>query len=561
MSESTDSALQGDWRSSRPGRAMILSFLGALCALARGGRAFNVKEGAVVKVPMRASIKRLSGALLLCAGMVACLLAISPAVAGAKGGKSCRAPKSAWKFVSTKLRPPRIRVCTRKHGTTPGMAFIGPFHDAQYGGFVGQAGALMVDQGGNPVWFHPAPKNQQDSNFETQAYGSSQRPALTFWQGEIAIPPHTHGLPAGAPVKGKFLLYNKHYKQIRTIKAQGKGWITDFHELILTKPTSKHKQGTAVFLAAKKIRAKHSYEDQEVQEIDLATNKLIFTWDVAKHVPLSASRVRAPRSGTWDPYHANSVDVAVSGDSLAPAGDMLVSLRNTWGAYDVSPSSGKIRWKLINGKGSKYKVSGSARFFWQHDVRFAGKNKISMFDDGCCNLGVSGPEHAARGLVLSLSKGRASVASQYHHPNTHEVPTSGNVQFLPKGHTFIGWGQSWFYSEYAGPKSMVYDAAMPKPDMSYRAYKAQWSGLPSFGPAFAVRKGKVYISWNGATGVAKWRVFAGKSKSKLKPVASGKRKGFETALRTKAHGPYFQVKAYDAHGHLLGESGVKKVSG
>jgi hypothetical protein len=141
------------------------------------------------------------------------------------------------------------------------------------------------------------------------------------------------------------------------------------------------------------------------------------------------------------------------------------------------------------------------------------------------------------------------------------VPTGGNLQFLPKGHTFIGWGQSWFYSEYAGPKSMVYDAAMPKPDMSYRAFKAQWTGLPGFGPAFAARKGKVYVSWNGATGVSKWRVLAGKSKSKLKAVASAKRSGFETAIRTKARGPYFQVEALNAKGKVVGKSGIKKVSG
>ncbi len=512
---------------------------------------------------MPASIKRLGGALFLCTGMLACLFAITPAVAGAKGGKRCTPPKSAWKFHSTKIRPARIHVCTRKHGTAPGVVLLGPFHNAQFGGLVGQAGALMVDEGGNPVWFHPAPKNEQASNVEIQPYGASQQPVLAFWQGEIAIPPRipTTRLPAGAPVKGAFLVYNNHYKLIKTIKAQGKGWITDFHELIFTKPTAQHKQGTAIFLAAKKVKAKHSYEDQEVQQIDLQTNKLIFTWDVAKHVPLSASRVHAPSKGVWDAYHANSISLATSGDSLASAGDLLVSLRNTWGAYDVNPSSGAIRWKLINGKGSKYKVSGKARFFWQHDVRFAGKNKISMFDDGCCNLGVSGPEHAARGLVLSLSKGRASVSKQYHHPNTSEVPTSGNVQFLPKGHTFIGWGQSWFYSEYAGPKSMVYDAAMPRPDMSYRAYKAQWTGTPGYGPAFAVRKGKVYVSWNGATGVSKWRVLAGKSKSKLKPVASAKRSGFETGIRTKAHGPYFQVEALNGKGKVVGKSGIKKVSG
>lgn len=526
---------------------------------------------------MRAFIKRLGGALVVCTGALACLLAISPVAVSARGHKTCQAPKSAWKFHSSKLRPARIHVCTRKHGTAPGMVFIDPFHDAQYGGLVGQAGALMVDQGGKPVWFHPAPRGGQDSNFEEQTYyksPTSHQPVLTFWQGVIAIPPKHTNLPAGSPVKGAFFIYNRHYHKIKTLKAVGKGWIADFHELILTPPRALHPQGTAIFFAAKlksaNLRkyggpAKGHYEDEEIQEVDLATNKLVGKpWDIDSHIPLGSSRVHAPRHGPWDPYHANSINIAKPGNSLAPPGDMLVSLRNTWGAYDVTPS-GAIRWTLINGKGSTFKVPKSGRFFWQHDVRFAGKNKISMFDDGCCNLGVSGPEHAARGLVLSLNKGKksASVVHQYHHPNTNLVPTSGSLRFLSNGHAFIGWGQSYYYSEYAGPKSLVYDAAMPKPDMSYRANKAKWTGTPSYGPAFAVRKskGKVYISWNGATGVAKWRVLAGKSKSKLKSVASGKRTGFETTLRTKARGPYFQVKAYDAHGHLLGKSGIKKVSG
>ncbi|MGN6168129.1 MAG: arylsulfotransferase family protein [Solirubrobacteraceae bacterium] len=521
----------------------------------------------------RALIKRFGGALM-CTGVLACLLAAAPAAASARG---CTPPKTAWNFVSApRLHPARVHVCRHKPSTAGGLVFLGPFHNVSGGGFVGQSGALIVDGGGNPVWFHPAPRGNQASDFQTDTYYTSKskhEPAISFWQGIIAIPPkYPMGkFATGSPVKGEFHIYNQNYQQVRTIKAvqsPGKGWVTDFHELVLTKPTASHPKGTAIFLASKKVHAdlrkyggsrKGAYEDGEIQQVDLATNTLVFHWDFAKpgHISLRSSKVHAPPRGVWDPYHPNSI-------SLNSAGDMLLSLRNTWGAYNIKPtgsSSFKFVWKLINGRGSNYSLAKNARFFWQHDVRFHGSGQVSMFDDGCCNLGVSGPEHAARGLVLRLSKGHATVIRQVHHYNTAEVPTAGNYQQIGS-HSFLGWGQSFYYSEYSKTNSLLYDAAMPRANMSYRTIKAQWVGTPSTKPSAAVRhpKGKlstVYASWNGATKVATWKLFAGTKPGKVTGrVATVKRTGFETALRTKKRGPFYQVKAYDSHGNLLGTSAV-----
>ncbi|HZO78866.1 MAG TPA: arylsulfotransferase family protein [Solirubrobacteraceae bacterium] len=469
----------------------------------------------------------------------------------------------------------RINVCRHKPSTAGGMVFLGPFRNANNGGsFVGQSGALMVDGRGDPVWFHPVPRGDQASDFQTDTYYTSKtkhEPVISFWQGAIAIPPKY--LPSkyaiGAPVHGNFFIYNQHYKLVRQIKAvqsPGKGWITDFHELVLTKPTKSHPKGTAIFLAAKKVSKNlrpyggspnGAYEDEEIQQVDLASNKLVFHWDVAKHVSLRDSKVHPKKNEVWDPYHANSI-------SLNSSGDMLISLRNTWGAYNIKPMGSakfKFVWKLINGKGSSYSLNKASRFAWQHDVRFHGSGEVSMFDDQCCNLGVHGPLGPARGLVLRLSKHHATVVRQVHHYNTREVPTAGNYQQIGS-HSFIGWGQSFYYSEYSKTNSLLYDAAMPRSNMSYRAVKANWVGLPTTKPSAAVRhpKGKlsaVFASWNGATKVAVWKLFAGTKPGKVTGrVATVKQSGFETALRTKKRGPYYQVKAYDSHGKLLGTSAV-----
>lgn len=505
---------------------------------------------------MWALIKRLGGVGLVCAA-VASLVAVGSAAA--TSSSSCSPPKTAWNFhTMPKLHPMHVHVCRKKASTTPGYIFLGPFKDALYGGkFAGQTGALMLDGKGNPVWFHPAPKNYQDSDFQTATYGASNEPVISFWQGIIAIPPKYTKLPAGAPVKGQFYIYNQKYQQVKTIKAvqsPGKGWITDFHELILTKPTKSHPDGTAIFLAAKKVSAnlrkyggpaKGAYEDEEIQQVDLKTNKLVFHWDVAKHIRLSDSKVHAPKSGVWDAYHANSI-------SLNSAGDMLLSLRNTWGVYNIKPtgsSSFKYVWKLINGKGSSYSLDKSARFYWQHDVRFDGSSAVSMFDDGCCNLGVSPPEHAARGLVLKLSKGHATVARQVHHYNTGEVPTGGNFQLLSSGHAFVGWGQSYYYSEYSKTNSLLQDAAMPKANMSYRTLKEKWTGMPATKPlakATKPKKGKptIYASWNGSTTTAYWKVLGGSSSSsQTKSLGLAKRNGFETTIHLSGGAKYYKVEA------------------
>lgn len=517
---------------------------------------------------MRAFTRRFGGAALVCAAG-ASLFAVGSATANTANtakGHGCTAPKSAWHFVSAPgLRPAHVHVCTRKSGVAPGMVFVGPFKDALHPGkLVGQSGALMVDQGGNPVWFHPAPKGEQDSDIQTESYGSKNQPVISLWQGKIALPPKQ---PVGAPLRGAYYFYNSQYHVIKTLKAQGKGWITDFHELAITKPTKSHPQGTAVFFAAKKksknLRpyggsANGSYEDAEIQQVDLATNKLIFHWDVDQHIKLKDSKVHAPKSGVWDPYHANSIN-------LNKSGDILLSLRNTWGVYALSPA-GKFLWQ-VGGKCVAKKClspTKSAMFFWQHDVRYDGNTKISMFDDGCCNLGVSGPEHAARGLVVSLnfSKKRAGLVRQFHHPHTSEVPTAGSFRFLSDGHAFIGWGQSYFYSEYTNAGKMVYDAAMPKTDMSYRAWKGSWTGMPTTKPSAAARKkGKkvtVYASWNGATTVASWKVLGSSKTSQTKSLGKHTRHGFETAVSLTGAANYYKVEALASDGKtVLGSTVIK----
>ena len=70
----------------------------------------------------------------------------------------------------------------------------------------------------------------------------------------------------------------------------------------------------------------------------------------------------------------------------------------------------------------------------------------------------------------------------------------------------------------------------------------------------------MYVSWNGATEVATWRVHAGKRESSLSTVATQPRTGFETVIAANSTGPYFTVTAHDPAGQLLGQSATAKTT-
>mgnify|MGYP003393003967 CR=1 FL=1 len=476
-----------------------------------------------------------------------------------------------WRFVSEPhLHPMKIRVNQYKRGTSAGFVFLAPYGfsaSAMYG----QPGTLIVDNKGAPVWFRPlSSPNLMNTDFRVQKlYG---KPVLTFWQGTLATPPAYTNVPAGSAEKGScYYILDNRYKVIRTLSAK-KGYTSDIHEFLLT------PRNTALFLSTKAVPMnltryggpKHGYvQDFAIQEIDVKTNKLLFFWSALKHIPLKASyqpASSAVSSGNiWDAYHLNSIGLTDNGD------DILISGRNTWTVYKINKRSGKILWRL-GGKKSDFAISKKAKFSWQHDARFLAHNIISMFDDN--SSGASVPEPPSHGLELKLNFHKMTAdlyRSYYHNPNI-SVASQGNLQSLPGGNKFIGWGQSPYYSEFknAGNKkknpahNLLYDAQMPGTNnYSYRAYHHEWIGTPYYPPSIAVRLKKegilVYASWNGSTETAHWQVYSGSSSKKLSPVKSAARSGFETTIKSPSKGPYFQVKALNATGSVIGVSKVVKL--
>ena len=485
-------------------------------------------------------------------------------------------PSGVWNFVSApQLHPMKESVLTLKAGASLDPIFVAPYAPSP-SALVGQTGPLIMDSAGNPIWFHPLSNDNSVQAIDFQTQTLFGKPVLIWWQGGIAgVEPSN--LPTGTSLLGgHFVIYNQHYKQIMTVRPPN-GTSTDLHELLIT------KQGDAYFFVANPVKANltpyggpknGSYEDDKLDEVDLRTGKLIFTWNMGAHIPLSDSLVPVPTTPNqpWDPYHVNSIDVSPDGSQL------LLSTRNTWGIYDISRGSGRVLWQL-GGKQNQFSMPsdlitgpfGSA-FQYQHDARYV-PGGISLFDDaGGAVPPYGGPYGDARGLILNLDlqNHTASLARPpiYHDPVLY-ANSQGNLQDLANGNVLIGWGLDLpangppdsYYTEYSSSGSVLADYVLAGQDISYRVFSQPWVGLPLTKPAaaaVATANGQVtvYASWNGSTETVAWELLAGATRASLSPVSTTSRTGFETAIATTSAGPFYEVKALDAGGKVLKTSAV-----
>jgi EmrB/QacA subfamily drug resistance transporter len=487
--------------------------------------------------------------------MVVGFVAVDFAFGGSHGAPiGAYTTRDTYSYVSAPgLRPPVARadvVPKDLSKLAPGYIFLANFYDINNPPMAGQSGPLILDGSLSPVWFKPLPVNVVAGNLSSQSYNG--RPALAWWQGTITS--------TGDTTSGEDVVVDQHYRTVATLRGAD-GWVLTLHEILI--------QGHHAWVTANKnipmdlSRYGGAYNgvliDSAVQEYDLASGKLLYSWDALNHVPLSDSAASLPTNGfPWDGYHVNSIQ-------LLGGGKMLVSLRNTWAAYLIDIGTGRVQWTL-GGRHSSFNFGPGAPFQWQHDVALHPGSVVTMFDDHCCQETGGGtyvsPTAASRGLALRLNQAArtATVAVQYGKGPHYDSQYMGSTQPLPNGGTLVGWGSQPSFSEFDSAGRLALDVVLPSPDLSYRATLHPWVGTPLYPPAGAAlaRGGAstVYASWNGDTQVAGWRVMAGAGAGSLAPVSTVARSGFETAIPLHARYASYQVQALDAGGHVIGTSGT-----
>jgi Arylsulfotransferase (ASST) len=281
---------------------------------------------------------------------------------------------------------------------------------------------------------------------------------------------------------------------------------------------------------------------------------VLFEWHSLEHVGLEESYFRPPEPSGYgyDYFHINSIDIDHDNN-------LLVSARKTSTVYKIDRNSGEIIWRL-GGKKSSFEMGPGTRTRYQHDARRQRDGTITIFDNGGANVA-----EQSRGIVVELDEEgmTATLVREYTHPERLLASTQANMQVLPNGNVFIGWGSKPFLSEFSSNGELLFDANVVW-KQSYRTFRFPWSGQPQEKPDVAAEPGPdneltLHVSWNGATEVATWEALAGPDPGRLRPVGSpAPRDGFETAIVVRTAEPYVGVRAQDRSGRVLGTSKAVK---
>lgn len=435
------------------------------------------------------------------------------------------------------LLPPIPQILTAPTpDASPGKTFLAPKLGR------GDGGPMILDERGRMVFFQKTPAGQTATEFRAQNYQG--QPVLTYWQG-----PSSRG-----EGYGDIFILDQRYHQIARVKA-GNGYHFDMHDALITprgtlltivyqpirydlRPLSQVRNGVAI--------------DSIVQEIDIATGLVLFEWHSLDHVGLDES-IRSgltPRSTRIDYFHLNSVDD--DGDGL------LLSGRQTSAVYRILKSTGQVDWRL-GGLKSDFKMGSGTQFALQHDARRQPDGTIRILDNSSEEQG-----KRSRSIVVRLDREAktATLAADVRLPGEKLfAATQANSQRLPDGGLMIGWGSQGRGTEFGPDGKVRFDVDLPAGYDSYRYYRMPWQGRPSAPPkarAKAAPNGatNVWVSWNGATEVARWQVLGPDGAVLGDQVWTS----FETWIRVPGRPASVRLRALDAAGNVLGTSKTARVA-
>src|SRR5947209_13127487 len=271
-------------------------------------------------------------------------------------------PSSFQSFTSAPgLHPPILTVTAPDRDPSAGdvMMTVGPGP--------GQYGPLIYTPQGRLVWFQSLPRGLDAENLSVQRYEGQDD--LTWWRGRV------FALGFG---EGEDIVMDRNYQTVATIAA-GNGYRADLHDFQIVpdqvaflpvyslmrcdlSPVGGPRNGAIV--------------DSVVQAVDMKTGLVRWEWHSLDHVDVKESHAPVPKAPAppWDWFHLNSIDPQ-------PNGDVLISGRTTWAAYEVQGASGRILWRL-GGARSSFAMRPGGETAWQHDARMQPDGSVTLFDNG-----------------------------------------------------------------------------------------------------------------------------------------------------------------------------------
>lgn len=483
-----------------------------------------------------------------------------------------------WQFRSrTDLAPPRLNIsipATKDAGK--GYLFVAPFAGfpdtptEQHG--PRQAGPYIFRDDGDLIWSGYGIYSIWATNFQAARWKGKD--VLFSFEGD-----HNAGYGHG---HGHITIMDQHYETIRELRA-GNHKLVDKHEFhVINEETGLIQIYQPVPRDLSEWGGSPEQQwivDAIIQELDIATGRLLFEWHSLDHVtpaeavlPLNPGQAGSGynSSDAWDYFHINSVDK----DS---AGNYIVSARDACAVHKINGTTGEIIWRL-NGKASDFEMGEGSKFCFQHHARWLQEDKgdgievISLYDNSAHGTEHGGGRevHTAEnssGKILRLDSNAwtAELVHGYYPPKGYKLlsKSQGSTQVLPGGNVLVNWGSEGAVTEYTEDGEVVFHAEMDTGALNdgvenYRAFRFEWTGLPSEEPAVVALEGEdgtsVYVSWNGDTETATWRFFEvvdGLGSRSF--LGEAPRKSFETKLDLPKGNKVGRVaaEAVDKRGRVL----------
>ncbi|KAJ5116696.1 hypothetical protein N7456_001044 [Penicillium angulare] len=468
-------------------------------------------------------------------------------------------------YKSSNLTPPHLTINKTSEDLASGFLFIGQEDDSSTG--VEEVSPFILTDDNELIWGGPV---GDSSNFRQQYWG--EKSVISFWVGTGKA---AYGADAGRGW-GEVQIYDDEYNLLKSVCLQlnltlPTGTTTDcdadVHESFITEDNTilltayNTSQADLTSLGGEKDGWVY---DSIAVELDLETNEPVFIWSPLAHLNVNLTHEPFTGSNLTDPFdwfHINSIQKW--GDHY------LINSRHLWRTFLVN-RQGEIVWYIDGADGGDFgTLPTNGTFSWQHMARLRNVSSnpnevlLSYFNNDLDSGTATNP---SIGLTLRLTlppnpKNPPKLETDFYD---HKYPISsaaeGSFTPLDNGNTLMGYGDEPYIKEYGPSGDLRWSAQFAGYNLgqSYRVYKQEWHATPYYKPSLVVDSVTAkddlsecagssslrgYVSWNGATDVEKYEVFAGSSASKLKSLGEIEKKGFETQFTLPGGTKVVQVAA------------------